>query len=177
MSRDVAAAALKSWSSWLRSSNSHHLSCQIHHSLLRTVFLFFFPFSIVRNEKSRPTFWHDFSPSVWPQIFNNVNCRYWKFHCQNQAKTKIETRLVGVLPIARTSGRLHSSNSEFVGFLFLQDHWETDRFFPAAGVQFPETDRDFKDCCHWTQPVLLQHRQPTVFLFLHWTPLEHEVKK
>jgi hypothetical protein len=25
-------------------------------------------FSIVRNAKSRPTFWHDFSSSVWPQI-------------------------------------------------------------------------------------------------------------
>ena len=40
--------------------------------------------------------------------------------------------------IASTSGRLHS---EFVRLLFLQTHRETDRFFPASGVQFPQTDR------------------------------------
>jgi hypothetical protein len=36
-------------------------------------FLFFFIFECSRNlnAKSRPTFWRDFSSSVWPQIFNN----------------------------------------------------------------------------------------------------------
>ncbi len=34
--------------------------------------------------------------------------------------------------IASTSGRLHS---EFVRLLFLQAHWEIDRFFAASGVQ------------------------------------------
>ena len=34
--------------------------------------------------------------------------------------------------IASTSGRLHS---EFIRLLFLQAHWETDRFFAASGVQ------------------------------------------
>jgi hypothetical protein len=42
-------------------------------------------------------------------------------------------------PIASTSGRLHS---EFVRLLFLQTHRETDRFFPASGVQLAQTDRD-----------------------------------
>jgi hypothetical protein len=41
-------------------------------------------------------------------------------------------------PIASTSGRLHS---EFVRLLFLQTHRETDRFFAASGVQFPQTNR------------------------------------
>ncbi len=41
--------------------------------------------------------------------------------------------------IPSTSGRLHS---EFVRFLFLQTHRETDRFFAASGVQFTPTDRD-----------------------------------
>ena len=36
--------------------------------------------------------------------------------------------------IASTSGRLHS---ELVCLLFLQAHRETDRFFPASGVQLP----------------------------------------
>jgi hypothetical protein len=40
--------------------------------------------------------------------------------------------------IASTSGRLHS---EFVRLLFLQAHRETDRFFPASGVQLAQTDR------------------------------------
>jgi hypothetical protein len=38
--------------------------------------------------------------------------------------------------IARTSDRLHS---EFVRILFLQTHRETDRFFPASGVQLSQT--------------------------------------
>jgi hypothetical protein len=50
-------------------------------------FFCFSSFSIVRNAKSRPTFWH-------AQIFNKGNCRYWKFHFQNPAKTKIETLLL-----------------------------------------------------------------------------------
>ena len=41
--------------------------------------------------------------------------------------------VVSFMPaIASTSGRLHS---EFVRLLFLQAHRETDRFFPASGVQ------------------------------------------
>jgi hypothetical protein len=39
--------------------------------------------------------------------------------------------------IASTSGRLHS---EFVRLLFLQAHWETDRFFAASGVQLAQTN-------------------------------------
>jgi hypothetical protein len=38
--------------------------------------------------------------------------------------------------IPGTSDRLHS---EFVRLLFLQAHRETDRFFAASGVQFPQT--------------------------------------
>jgi hypothetical protein len=34
-------------------------------------------------------------------------------------------------PIPSTSGSLHS---EFIRLWFLQDHWETDRFFAASGV-------------------------------------------
>jgi hypothetical protein len=41
--------------------------------------------------------------------------------------------------IASTSGRLHS---EFVRLLFLQTHRETDRFFPASGVQLAQSNRD-----------------------------------
>jgi hypothetical protein len=41
--------------------------------------------------------------------------------------------------VPSTSGRL---NSEFVQLLFLQNHRETDLFFPASGVQVTETDRD-----------------------------------
>ncbi len=37
--------------------------------------------------------------------------------------------------VAGTSGRLHS---EFVLFLFLQDHRETDHFFETSGVQYPQ---------------------------------------
>jgi hypothetical protein len=39
--------------------------------------------------------------------------------------------------IASTSGRLHS---EFVRLLFLQAHRETDRFFPASGVQLAQSN-------------------------------------
>ncbi len=41
--------------------------------------------------------------------------------------------------IASTSGRLHS---EFVRFLFLQAHRETDRFFATSGVQLEQSDCD-----------------------------------
>ena len=40
--------------------------------------------------------------------------------------------------IPSTSGRLHT---EFVFFLFLQDHWETDLFFPLSGFQLVKHDR------------------------------------
>ncbi len=40
-------------------------------------------------------------------------------------------------PMTSTSGRLHS---EFVRLLFLQVHRETDRFFPASGVQLAPTN-------------------------------------
>jgi hypothetical protein len=43
-----------------------------------------------------------------------------------------------LLLLVSTSGRLHS---EFVRILFLQTHWETDRFFPDSGVQLVEHDR------------------------------------
>jgi hypothetical protein len=39
--------------------------------------------------------------------------------------------------IASTSGRLHS---EFIRLLFLQDHWETDRFFAGSGVQSAQSN-------------------------------------
>ncbi len=84
---------------------AHTIICKIQASRLTTLvrnepfsppnsFFVFLHFQIVQNAKSRTTFWPDFSPSVWPQIFNNGNYRYWKFHCQNPAKTKIETPLV-----------------------------------------------------------------------------------
>jgi hypothetical protein len=38
--------------------------------------------------------------------------------------------------ISSTSGRVHS---EFVRLLFLHAHRETDRFFPASGVQLAQT--------------------------------------
>ncbi len=41
-------------------------------------------------------------------------------------------------PIPSTSVRLHG---EFVRLLFLQTHWETDRFFATSGVQLEQTDR------------------------------------
>jgi hypothetical protein len=45
--------------------------------------------------------------------------------------------VVSFMPaIASTSGRLHR---EFIRLLFLQTHWETDRFFEASGVQLPQT--------------------------------------
>ncbi len=99
MSRDTPAPALKSWPSWLWSWNSHNLSCRIHHFSPPNSFFVFLPFRMfegIWTTKSRPTFWRDFSSSVWPQIFNNGNCRYWKFYYQNPAKTKIETRLLNV---------------------------------------------------------------------------------
>jgi hypothetical protein len=42
--------------------------------------------------------------------------------------------------IPSTSGRLHR---EFIRILFLQDHWETDRFFTPSGVLSTESDRGF----------------------------------
>jgi hypothetical protein len=41
--------------------------------------------------------------------------------------------------ISSTSGRLHS---EFVRHLFLQDHWETDRFFAVSGVHWQVAQYD-----------------------------------
>jgi hypothetical protein len=49
------------------------------------------------------------------------------------------TTVTFMTAIASTSGRLHS---EFVRFLFLHVHWETDRFFVGSGVQVAQTDRD-----------------------------------
>ena len=40
--------------------------------------------------------------------------------------------------IASTSGRLHS---EFIRLLFLQTHWETDRFLAVLGVQLAQSNR------------------------------------
>jgi hypothetical protein len=42
--------------------------------------------------------------------------------------------------IPSTSGSLHS---EFVCFLFLQVHRETDRFFSTSGVQIPQHSSGF----------------------------------
>jgi hypothetical protein len=43
---------------------------------------------------------------------------------------------ISIMPaFASTSGRVHS---EFVWFLILQAHRETDRFFTVSGVQFPQ---------------------------------------
>ncbi len=39
--------------------------------------------------------------------------------------------------IPSTSGRLHR---EFIRILFLQAHWETDRFFAASGVQSAQSN-------------------------------------
>ena len=45
---------------------------------------------------------------------------------------------ISLMPaIASTSGRLHS---EFIRLLFLQAHWETDRFFAASGVQLAQSN-------------------------------------
>ena len=56
--------------------------------------------------------------------------RKYRGDCNNRSPNEISF----IPPIPSTSGRLHS---EFVLLLFLQTHRETDRFFPASGVQFP----------------------------------------
>jgi hypothetical protein len=56
-------------------------------------FFVFLYFQIVRNAKSRPTFWRTFHRPCDHKFSITANCRYWKFHCQNPAKTKIETPL------------------------------------------------------------------------------------
>ena len=48
--------------------------------------------------------------------------------CNNRPSNTISFMTV----IPSTSDRLHC---EFVSLLFLQDHWETERFFAASGVQ------------------------------------------
>ena len=51
---------------------------------------------------------------------------------------------VAFMPIiASTSGRLHS---EFVRLVFLQAHQETDRFFPASGVQLAQSTSGLYHC-------------------------------
>jgi hypothetical protein len=61
---------------------------------------------------------------------------------------------------ASTSGRLHS---EFVRLLFLQAHRETDRFFAASGVQFPQsTSGQF----HFRRAVFVQQLKSRVDLAL-----------
>jgi hypothetical protein len=50
--------------------------------------------------------------------------------------------VVSIMPaVDSTSGRLHS---EFVRLLFLQTHWETDRFFTSSGVQLVEGEKIFR---------------------------------
>jgi hypothetical protein len=49
------------------------------------------------------------------------------------------TAISFVSTISSTSGCLHS---EFVSFLFVQAHRETDLFFTPSGVQLPQTNRD-----------------------------------
>ena len=59
---------------------------------------------------------------------------------ENIALIIITTPPVDFMPtIASTSGRLHS---EFVRFLFLQAHRETDRFFTDSGVQLKQSTSD-----------------------------------
>ena len=49
--------------------------------------------------------------------------------------------VVSFMPgMTSTSGRLHS---EFIRLLFLQTHRETDRFFPASGVQLAQSTSGF----------------------------------
>ena len=47
------------------------------------------------------------------------------------------SNVISLMPTSTSSsGRLHS---EFVRLLFLQAHWETDRFFAASGVQLAQS--------------------------------------
>ena len=62
--------------------------------------------------------------------------------------------------IAGTSGRLHS---EFVRLLFLQAHWETDRFFAASGVQSAQSTSDM---VHFRRAVFLTQLKSKVDLAL-----------
>ena len=58
-------------------------------------------------------------------------------HYPNDVDRSLNDSFMSV--IASTSGRLHS---EFVFLLFLQVHWETDRFFAVSGVQLAQSDRE-----------------------------------
>jgi hypothetical protein len=62
--------------------------------------------------------------------------------------------------IPSTSGRLHS---EFVRLLFLQTHRETDRFFPASGVQSAKSTSGF---FHFHRAAFLQQLKSKVDLTL-----------
>jgi hypothetical protein len=70
-------------------------------------------------------------------------------------------RIVTFMPtIGSTSGRLHS---EFVRLLFLQTHRETDRFFSAPGVQFPQSTSGL---FHFHHTSFTQHLKIKVDLVL-----------
>ena len=62
--------------------------------------------------------------------------------------------------ITSTSDRLHT---EFVRLLFLQSHRETDRFFPASGVQSAQSDRGQ---FHFRRAAFLQQLKSKVGLAL-----------
>jgi hypothetical protein len=76
-------------------------------------------------------------------LIESVDDKIWKYCAIYNHNPP---RSVTFIPaIGSTSGRLHS---EFVRLLFLQTHRETDRFFPAPGVQFPQSTSGLFHFCH-----------------------------
>jgi hypothetical protein len=61
-----------------------------------------------------------------------------KYRTDYNNRTHSVVSFIPVIP--STSGRLHN---EFVRLLFLQVHRETDRFFPASGVQSAQSTSGF----------------------------------
>ena len=62
--------------------------------------------------------------------------RKYRADYNNNPPNSISSTVSFMPAIASTSGRLHS---EFIRLLFLQAHRETDRFFPASGVQLAQS--------------------------------------
>ena len=90
---DAAAAALKSWPSWLWRWNSSLLSLFVSTCL----FSRFFDFPLFRLSKKPnrdPIFLSCFRQVGKTKQTNNGNCRYWFFEVYFWSKPKIETRLV-----------------------------------------------------------------------------------
>ncbi len=69
--------------------------------------------------------------------------------------------------IPSTSGRLHD---EFIRILFLQTHWETDRFFSTSGVMSSQSDRGFFHYFHVAFTSMLKSRVVNILANLDANP-------